>query len=382
MMQMRRQRTQTDIWPGFVDSLAALIMVIIFLLMIFVVAQFFLNQSLIGRDREVGVLNQELSRLVSMLSLEEKKNNSLAQDIDRLSTQLQASLETESQLETALGVSKDQLANIQALMDQQSVEMDAIKGELANLLFARDRLAAQIEALEAQRESLTNDIASRDQQIDAETAQNIQNQAEIVRLNQQMAALRDQLGRLEQLLSESEQRDAEAQAQIVDLGSRLNVALASKVNELAQYRSEFFGKLREILGTRQDIQIVGDRFVFQSEVLFDQGSAALGVAGQLQLARLSNTLKEIIPNIPEDLNWVLQVEGHTDRIPISTAQFRSNWELSTARALSVVRFLISQGIAASNLSAAGFGEFQPLVNEDTAEALQQNRRIELKFTNR
>lgn len=368
MQNNRRNRQQLDIWPGFVDSLSALIMVVIFLLMIFVVAQFYLNQTIAGQTKEVGSLNQELNRLVAMLSLEEKKNQSLSQDLSRLDGQLQASLNSQTSLTQELAVARG--------------ELDMKRSEIATMLWNLDDLKDKIKALEVKRDELMADVASRDKTLDDAEKEKIQSAAEVARLNQQMEALRDQLARLDAILSESEAKDKASNAQIVDLGKRLNVALASKVNELEQYRSDFFGKLRAILGTREDILIVGDRFVFQSEVLFEPGSAELGIEGQLQLARLATTLKEIIVQIPTTVSWVLQIEGHTDIVPISTDKFSSNWELSSARALSVVHFLIRQGIPADRLSAAGFGEFQPLNTGTTPSAYKQNRRIELKLTSR
>jgi chemotaxis protein MotB len=166
------------------------------------------------------------------------------------------------------------------------------------------------------------------------------------------------------------------------MGQRLNAALASKVQDLARYRSEFFGRLRKVLGDRRDIQIVGDRFVFQSEVLFASGSDSLAEGGKVQLAHLATTLKEIAEGIPDDINWVLRVDGHTDRVPISTARFPSNWELSTARAISVVKYLISQGIPPHRFAATGFGEFQPLDERDDEIAYRRNRRIEMKLDQR
>ena len=201
-------------------------------------------------------------------------------------------------------------------------------------------------------------------------------------LNQQVQTLRQQLQRLEAALEVSEALDAEQKSTIVDLGRRLNLALARKVEELSRYRSEFFGRLREVLGERRDITIVGDRFVFQSEVLFASGSAELGAEGQIQLAALARTLLEIAARIPADIPWVLRIDGHTDKIPISTFQFPSNWELSTARAISVTRFLISEGIPSERIAAAGFAEFQPLDPRDDEIAYRRNRRIELKLTER
>ena len=207
-------------------------------------------------------------------------------------------------------------------------------------------------------------------------------QTQLRLLNRQIMALRRQLATLATALEAAESANKEQEVQISDLGRRLNVALASKVQELARYRSEFFGRLREVLGNRQDVRIVGDRFVFQSEVLFETGSAELGEPGQRQLAQLARTLSEIAPRIPKNLPWVLQVDGHTDRVPIHTPEFPSNWELSTARAISVVRFLMDQGIAAEHLAATGFGEYQPLDPGLSADALRRNRRIELKLTQR
>jgi chemotaxis protein MotB len=207
-------------------------------------------------------------------------------------------------------------------------------------------------------------------------------QLQVTLLNRQLAALRTQLAQLSEALELSEQKNVEQEVQIADLGKRLNVALASKVQELARYRSEFFGRLREILGNRQDIRIVGDRFVFQSELLFASGSATVADEGRPQLARLASTLKGIAADIPGDLEWVLRVDGHTDRAPINTYAFPSNWELSTARAVSVVKFLIEQGIPAERLAATGFGEFQPLDTGGDEIAYRRNRRIEFKLTER
>jgi chemotaxis protein MotB len=207
-------------------------------------------------------------------------------------------------------------------------------------------------------------------------------QAEVEMLNDQIASLRQQLARIEEALKIEETKTKDQNVQIADLGKRLNLALAGKVEELARYRSEFFGRLREVLGNRPDIRIVGDRFVFQSEVLFPSGSADLTPQGLAQISQLSKTLLEIAKTIPSNINWLLRVDGHTDRVPISTAQFPSNWELSTARATSVVKQLIADGIPPDRLAAAGFGEYQPLDPANTPEAFARNRRIELKLDQR
>ena len=201
-------------------------------------------------------------------------------------------------------------------------------------------------------------------------------------LNQQLEAIRRQLQALQGALNTAENKDSQQQVMITELGRRLNQALAQRVEELSRYRSEFFGRLREVLANRRDIQIVGDRFVFQSDVLFPSGSADLNDAGKQSLQQLAKTLLEIMPRIPQELPWVLRVDGHTDRVPIRTAQFPSNWELSSVRAINVVRYLVEAGVPPNRVAATGFGEFQPLEAGSDEIALRRNRRIEIKLTER
>ena len=396
MAGSRRPRSQEFIWPGFVDALSSLLIVIIFLLMLFIVGQFTLNQVLDGRDQQLARLNSEISELADMLAMETRSRQDAEALLVNLQDELAASLTAQGQLEADLSLTRAELSMHQASVQQlrtdleqaqerqrsaeetASARQDEIDEQLIRLSALRDQLAA----LEARRDELLGEIASRDRSLDEAEQARILKDAEAARINQQLAALREQLGELQALLDEYEERDREAKAQIANLGSRLNAALANKVNELAQYRSEFFGRLRQILGGRQDIEIVGDRFVFQSEILFAPASAELGIQGQLQMTRLANTLKEISQTIPEEVDWILQIEGHTDWRPINSAQFPSNWELSAARALSVVHFLEDQGIPADHLSAAGFGEHQPLDDTNGPAGWTRNRRIEIKFTNR
>ena len=420
LAQARRTRSATNIWPGFVDALATLLMVIIFLLMIFVVAQFYLNDALIGRDRALDKLNKQITELAELLSLERRASRDLRNNVAQISAELQSSLaerdNLSSQLSALLGVrenleeSQKALAKTQKARDALAAERAALTSELeetykrledANKTIAVDKetievqmaklaaLQQDIVALQALRDELTARVETAVRE--AETASkslseerkiSLAAKAQVALLNRQMAALRRQVATLNEALEASEIRDKEAQVKIANLGQRLNAALASKVQELAAYRSEFFGRLREVLGNRQDIQIVGDRFVFQSEVLFASGSDELAPSGQLQMAKLAKTLKEITASIPSDINWILRVDGHTDRVPIRTRRFPSNWELSAARAISVVKFLVSQGIPAGRFAAAGFGEFQPLDPRDDEFAYRRNRRIELKLDQR
>jgi chemotaxis protein MotB len=438
MALARRQRTNQDIWPGFVDALASLLMVIIFLLLIFVISQLYLNEEIVGRDRQLEQLQGRISQLADMLALEREEAASLRNDLADVSDQLSASLNRQDELEASLfslrgenaslaaeleaarnenadilarlSLAQDQsaalrertsglredLSEAEAEVDRLVREQEMVSAELADAytvidadhetiqaqLRELDRLEREIQALIALRDELEGRLAEEALKLDEKDRDVIAARAEAALLNDQIEALADQIRELNALLETYEARDAAQQTQIVDLGKRLNVALAGKVQELARYRSEFFGRLREILGARADIQIVGDRFVFQSEVLFEQGSDELGPAGQLQLIDFANTLTEIADRIPDDVDWVLQVNGHTDKVPIATARFPSNWELSTARAISVVRYLESRGVDPKRLVAAGFGEHRPLNEGDTPEALRENRRIEMKFTSR
>jgi len=535
-------RRSVNIWPGFVDGLASLLMVVIFVLMVFMIAQFFLSLALSGRDAALQKLEREVSQLADLLSLERRENADLRIQSSDLSAQLSSSLAARDTLQSQLANMNDerdaltsqleestsrrdslesQLASLARQYDEAQLKQDSLSNQLAAMIDERDSLttslsereaeaaalqaertelqgekedlarrlglsAAEIarsaeelktaystieadkekievqlaelaalkklredetakaaaeldkayrtldadkevietqlaelallkrlreeeatlartqledayktieadrETVEAQlaelallqqmRDELTSGLVTAEEAVAAQEELTEKAQTEVVLLNRQIAALRQQLARIAVTLEATEAKNLEQEVQIADLGSRLNVALASKVQELARYRSEFFGRLREVLGNRQDVRVVGDRFVFQSEVLFTSGAAQLEEAGKTQLASLAATLREISRTIPPDLEWVLQVDGHTDRQPINTAAFPSNWELSTARAISVVKFLNAQGIPANRLAATGFGEFQPIEEGNDEIAYRRNRRIELKLT--
>lgn len=360
-MALRRNRQTVDIWPGFVDALGNLIIILMFVLLVFVLAQFFLGRTLSGKEAELGRLTAQISEMASLLKMERQSNAALKDETAQLNGQL-----------TVLS------AKARALEDaSQEKTAEAAK------------LAADLEALQALKDELEKTITERDRALDlgkgklAEQEKiSEQARAQAALLRQQLEALQMEMARLADALDAAEQVNKSQEVQISDLGKQLNRALATKVQELQKYRSEFFGRLRAVLGERNDIRIEGDRFVFQSEVLFASGSADLQPAGQEQLARLAKTLVDIARTIPPDVNWILRVDGHTDSRPIATPQFRSNWDLSAARAISVVNFLSTQGIAPSRLAAAGFGEFQPLDAGSTPDALARNRRIELKLDQR
>jgi len=325
MALSRRSRPSTiNIWPGFVDALAQLLMVIIFILLVFTVGQFYLSGAVSDRDVEIKKLTQQLNELTDMLSLEKRASDDLRLNVATLGAQSQ-----------------------QASRD-------------------KDALAAKLAQATADAQAARDALAAGD--------------TTIATLNANVLALREQLQELAKALDLAQSKDKDQQVQIDDLGNKLNLALAAKVEELAKYRSEFFGRLKQILGDRPDIRVVGDRFVFQSEVLFDPGMAELEPGARQKLEPVVSALKQIEAGIPPTLNWILEVDGHTDLRPIATAQFKSNWELSTARAVSVVKFLIDQGIPAEHLAAAGFGEWQPLDKGTAEDSFRKNRRIELRLT--
>lgn len=394
MALSRRSSTNAlDIWPGFVDALATLLMVIIFLLMIFVVAQFFLNDAIVGRDQALERMNQQVEELADLLSLERRAGADLRNNVTQLSSELQSSLAARDGLETDISDLRNRHASLSTELQEASGKLSEADEERRRLGRELAQLRQDIDAMKALRDELAKDLATAQTKLGEQTEKaaivlteerkiSEAAKAQVALLNRQMAAFRKQLAKLNAALEASEAQSKAQNVQIVDLGKRLNAALASKVQELARYRSEFFGRLRKVLGNRRDIRVVGDRFVFQSEVLFDSGSAQMGEGGKRQLVQLAKTLIEISKKIPKDVEWVLRVDGHTDRIPIKTKAFPSNWELSTARAVSVVKSLISSGIPAHNLAAAGFGEFQPLDARNDEIAFRRNRRIELKLDQR
>ena len=392
-LSRRGSNNALDIWPGFVDALATLLMVIIFLLMIFVVAQFFLNDAIVGRDQALERLNQQVEELADLLALERRAGEELRNDVTQLSSELQSSLAAQDGLETDISDLRNRYAGLSTELQEASDKLSEADEERRRLGAELAQLHQDIDAMKALRDELAKALAtartklgeqSEKAAVELSEERKISEaaKAQVALLNRQMAAFREQIAKLNAALDASEVQSKAMNVQIVDLGKRLNAALASKVQELARYRSEFFGRLRKVLGNRRDIHIVGDRFVFQSEVLFGSGSAQMGDGGKLQLAQLAKTLINIAKKIPKDVEWVLRVDGHTDRIPIKTKAFPSNWELSTARAVSVVKFLISSGIPADNLVAAGFGEFQPLDARNDEIAFRRNRRIELKLDQR
>jgi chemotaxis protein MotB len=336
----RRRESYGEFWPAYVDVLSTLLMVLTLLLSIFMLAQYFVSQEASGKDTALRRLTRQLSELTSLLSLEQAKGKS----------------------------ANDDLATLQA--------------SLASLRAENSRLGGMIGADEDRSKAAEARAAAASKDLDAQKALSAEAQSRVDTLNQQILALRRQMAAIQEALAAAEAKDKDSQTRISDLGARLNVVLAKQVQELQRYRSDFFGRLRELLRDRKDIRVVGDRFVFQSEVLFPSGQALMTVEGLAAIDQLAAAIVELEKQIPKEIDWSLQVDGHTDVRPINSPQFPSNWELSSARATSVVKYLISRGVSPRRLVAAGFGEFQPLEDGSSDDVLRRNRRIELKLTNR
>ena len=383
------RRPDSYTWPGFVDALATLLMVIIFVVLVFVLIQVNLAYRVSGQDATLNTMREQIASLGEMLNVERNQNADLSAELDRITSQLLIAEESRddlsAQLVTVMATlqqREDALASAADALQDRNSEIARLNAEQAatssDLAATREELEARLAALLAAQAELQQN-AGRITNLEAETAAS---RAEVVQMANAMTALRQRLESLQALLADKEAQAARDKIAIASLGKSLNNALANRVQELQRFRSEFFGRLSEVLEGREDVQIVGDRFVFQSEVLFAQGQAAIGPEGQTQLAELAVVLNQIAADIPADIDWVLQVEGHTDDIPVRAGRFTDNWDLSTERALSVVRFLAERGLDANRLAAAGYGEFQPLDPSGNETARRRNRRIEIKLTQR
>lgn len=438
MSRSRRSSSSISVWPGFVDALSALLMLVIFMLLIYTVSQLYLTQTLSNRDAELNRLNNRLVEISQLLRLEEQRSSALQEELTAVQEALDVSQQREEILQTevnrlqnqadadqeqirsllanqaslqqdisALRELRDRLelevAELSTQLDVRDIEVEGLvsqveeaEGEIGQL---RDRtkalraelaseqertLLAQtaIEQQELRIEDLVAIVEEGEEALEDERSLSAAQRSRINRLTDQVAALREQLSRISAALRLQEDITAEREAELADLGERLNTLLAERVSELEQYQSEFFRQLREVLADNENVRIVDDRFLLPSELLFSSGSAVIGASGRNELDELANLILGLVEDIPEDVDWILRVDGHTDQVPINTARFPSNWELSTARAVSVVRYLADQGVPEFRMAATGFGEFQPVEEGFSEEALQANRRIELKLTNR
>jgi chemotaxis protein MotB len=420
----RSSQQLSSIWPGYVDALSALLMVVIFVLLIFTFSQFILSYILSGQNRELESLHAQIAEITELLGLERNRNEEMGQQIATLSTQIEmltldrtrlrgqvAELtsqnvaekeERERQLQTIASLQQDinalqtlrreledKIAKSVAELDrEQQLTMslrDRSKALQARLADEQEKTLLTQENLEESNiriQALSALIGEQQESLDKEQRLTADARAEVALLKTQLSELRSQLSEINKALSIAEAKRTEQEEEIRNLGERLNIELSRRVNELERYRSDFFGRLREIIGDNPVIRIEGDRFLLQAELLFASGTAELGEQGQKQLQQVAKVLLELIPSIPDDLQWILRVDGHTDRLPIRSSRFSSNWELSMARAVSVVNYLAEQGIPEERMAPAGFSKFHPIDPGESEEAYRKNRRIEIKLTSR
>jgi chemotaxis protein MotB len=377
----RRGESGINYWPGFVDALSTLILSIIFLLTVFVVVQFYLQQEVQGKNVALLRLNGQISQLADLLSMEKAGKADLQKELGEVQTSLAAAQSEQEKYKNlyegaAAGAAAAQ-NQVSELTKQAATAQDKI-GELSKQAATAQSKIGELSKQAATAQSKIGDLSN---QLEGQKDISANALTQVETLNQQIAALRQQLVTLNAALDTSEKSEQQSQQRITDLGLRLNVALAQRVQELSAYRSDFFGKLREILGNRPDMRIVGDRFVLQSEIFFDTGKADLKPDGRGELDKVASAIVQLETQIPANIAWVLRVDGHTDVRPI-TGQFRSNWDLSAARAIAVVQYLIDKGVTPSRLVAAAFGQFQPIDPGTTEDAYRRNRRIEFKLTER
>lgn len=370
-----RYRRRLDIWPGFVDALAALLLVVIFVLLIFTLGQFVLTDVVSGQESALARLNQRIERLGELLSMERDETQRLQRRVAELRATLGDTRSERDRLAGELQRTRDQLGEAERAAARRQQRLIELQADIEDLRALKAELTARVAELARTLDDNRAELARRERMTDEQRAQ-------IERLNRQIDELHRQLAQVAEALEASEAQVEAKQARIEELGQRLNEALARKAKELQRYRSEFFGRLRERLADHADIRIEGDRFVIQSSLLFDTASAELGAEGKTQLRRLTATIRAVIGELPGDIPWVLRIDGHTDRRPIDTERFPSNWELATARAVSVVKYMIDRGIPPQRLAATGFAEHHPVAAGATKADFAQNRRIEIKLTRR
>ena len=375
MIQNKIRKKQIDYtWPGFVDALSSLLMVIIFVLMIFVLSQFFLSKKMSGQDEALIELRNNLIELGQLLSIERDANTELTAQLSILETKI-------VEIKDELIKEKDKTKQYQEKINDKQKIIAFNENKILNLRKVLEDKIKNSTELKDMVSNLEKKVDKKNVELKNKNKLISSNKDEISKLISASIKLKNKLTQLQTLLSAYKAKDKKEKVNTVNLGKDVNSALARRVEELEKFKSDFFGRVRELIKGRKEIRVVGDRFVFQSEVLFSLGSDELGVEGQIEMQKLATTLMEIEKSLPTDIDWILQIEGHTDSLPVKQGQtYKDNWELSTKRALSVLRFLIKQGIEPSRLSASGYGSFQPIDKDNTKSARMKNRRIEMKIT--
>jgi chemotaxis protein MotB len=373
-----------EAWPGYVDALSTLLMVTIFVLLVFVLAEAFLSSALKGSDNTIDQLRNQIAQLTQSLSIETAKDMNTAQELSELNAQLSAAQSQNSTLNQQLTMANGTIADltqqaqgVQAQLSDAQAQATADQGQITSLqqqLSALEQASADAGPGVAEQLKDTQGKLVAQQKISAAAL------AQVELLNQQIAAMRLQLASLSAALDAAKAADAKDNVQIVDLGKQLNEALARKVAELQQYQSEFFKIMKQSLAGQQNIRVDGDRFIFQSDVLFPVDSATLTPAGKDEIADVAKAVIDMNGKIPPDVNWILSVEGYADAQPITGGPYHSNFDLSSARALTVLHLLVKDGVPAERLSASALGSNNPIATGNTADDYAQNRRIEFRLT--
>ena len=424
MITSGKRTMGSSVWPGYVDALSALLMVVIFVVLIFTVTQFLLSEILSGKESELVTLHRRMDELVKLLGLEEAKNETLTIQITRVSGLITDISQEKERLSSRLDELSERSDSDQAELKKQLLFIASLQEDINALRLMRHELETKVgefaQALSGKRvelgalrnrsmaiearladekerthlaqkiidqsdiriEALSALVGDQEKALKNERQLSTDARSEVALLNRQIMNMKKQLDEISRALIAADEEKRTQKAELKELGKRLNIELARRVNRLERYRSEFFGRLRDVLGDSPFIRVEGDRFVLQAELLFASGSADLGEEGKQRLIQVAKILQQLSKKFPEKLNWILRIDGHTDRVPIRTHRFTSNWELSTARAVSVVRFLANQGIPEDRMAAAGFSKFHPIDTADTLQAYKRNRRIEMKLTAR
>ena len=362
-----RRKTDNFIWPSFVDALASLLIVIIFILMIFVIAQYYISQKLSGKDQALIQLQTEIKEITNQLTIEKDITKKLSLEILNIQKKL-------DEKDLTLLQKQSSIKNLQNEINMSQFKLNEQDEKLENKQYKIDKLQKLILEKEKNQSYLNDFINKQKKNI-------LISKTKVDDLTIIISNLKDKIEKLNSLLDDFEKRDKKQKVKNLQLKSTLNSALARRVEELQKFKSIFFGTVKDKLKNIPEIKIVGDRFVFQSEVLFKTGSINIEDKGEIELKKFAEILISLDEDIPQDSNWILQIEGHTDNLPVKQGQaFKDNWELSTKRALSVLRFFIKQGIDPKKLFASGYGSFQPIDNSDTKKGRTKNRRIEMKIT--
>ena len=354
MRTTRKNLYEINYWPGFVDVLGTLLIVTIFTVLISTITQIYFNDQLEVKRGEISNLDEEINNLIDQLGGVTKKKKE----------------------------AEKKFLDLENRFEKLEAEKNQLTEEFSKNQYILKMKNKELSDLVSERGSLLEKIQKRNEKLDTLSFENKKYEIDMFEMKRNIEKLNNRLNELSSLLIAAEEKDKTNKVKIENLGKKLNQALAGKLQEISKYQSEFFRKIKEALGNRDDIIVSGDRFIFPSEIFFESGSDIIQEAGKEKLYDIAVSLKEISEKIPKKIDWILRIDGHTDKIPINNERFKSNWHLSSSRAINIVKFFIEEGISPSRLVAAGFGEYSPLLLDDNEQAYQKNRRIEIKLTTR